>query len=479
MHPDRPRSCLLRFVPSARGVLVLICMLMAVAGVAPALASDGSKALAEYQEKGLVYDGPIADYVRKVGARVAKAAGEPDGAIHFNVLDDTAVNAFAMQGGYVFVARGLLAYLDTEDQLAAVLGHEVGHLVAKHPAKRKSLAFGSGVGAFLLGFLTRSGTIQQTAQMYSAEAISGYGRDQELEADGLGARYVKAAGYDPAAMLEVIRILKDQDLFASKVQRRVVSYHGLFASHPRNDQRLHEVIAAGGAKALPPTGVRHEGDYLQEIDGLPWGDAAANGLIRGTRYYHGSFGFVIDFPDGWRVTDSATVITATPPHGTTTLVTVEMQKVPDGGKMTPEHFFKEKLGLKPQGGRDFETDGMKGYMAVVPTEGTDYDLQIVAVIFKDDSAYVIKGDNRVKDFENQFVEGFSRTVASFRRMRRSDLEEATTTRVKTIVARPEDTYEALARKADLGPDGADRLRLINGDYPNGEPRAGDQIKTID
>ncbi|MDZ7826432.1 MAG: M48 family metalloprotease [Gammaproteobacteria bacterium] len=155
----------------------------------------------------------------------------------------------------------------------------------------------------------------QTAQAYSAAAISGYGRDQELEADGLGARYLTAAGYDPVAMLEVVRVLKDQDVFSSEVERRSSSYHGLFASHPRNDRRLHEVIRAGGAEAEPPEEVTREGDYLSMIEGLPWGDVAADGLVRDSRYYHGSFGFVIDFPDGWRVTDSRTAITASPPHG--------------------------------------------------------------------------------------------------------------------------------------------------------------------
>ncbi|HSG89868.1 MAG TPA: M48 family metalloprotease [Pseudomonadales bacterium] len=465
-----------------RALCLTLCVAAAFAMPVAWAASDGEKALAEFREKGVVYEGPLADYVKRVGARVARAAGIDDGEMHFNVLDDSSVNAFAMQGGYVFVARGLLAYLESEDQLAGVLGHEVGHLTASHPSERKTLARSSAVGAFLLGFLTRSGALYQTAEAYSAAALSGYGREQELEADGLGARYLTAAGYDPIAMLEVIRILKDQDLFSSQVERRSSSYHGLFASHPRNDRRLYEVIEAGGASAEPPGMVEYEGDYLGLIDGLPWGDAAANGLVRDSRYYHGAFGFVIDFPEGWRVTDSSTVITATPPHGTRTLVTVELQKLGDEKKMTPERFFREKLGLEPASGREIETDGMPGFMAVVPVAKEDpeaYELQLVAVIFKDDGVFVIKGENRLQAFEGEFVEGFSRTVASFRRMRRSDLDEATTTRVKTIVASPDDSYERLARRADLGAKGADRLRLLNGDFPRGEPRAGDRIKIIE
>lgn len=471
-----------RAVP-APGVLppvFMLLMLLALVVMAPPVhaASDGEQALAEFREKGVVYEGELADYVRRVGARVARAAGVADGEMTFNVLDDASVNAFAMQGGYIFVARGLLAYLSSEDQLAAVLGHEVGHLTARHPQGRKTLARSSAIGSFLLGFLTRSGALYQTAQAYSAAALSGYGRNQELEADGLGARYLRAAGYDPVAMLETIYVLKDQDLFSSQVERRTSSYHGLFASHPRNDRRLFEVIEGGGASVEPPMEIEYEGDYLSIVDGLPWGEVAADGLLRDARYYHGSFGFVLDFPQGWRVTDSATVISATPPHGSRTLLTVELQQIDDPDRTTPEAFFRDKLGLEGRGGREIETDGMPGWMAVVPVESENYELQLLAVIFKDDGAFVIKGENRLQEFEGEFVEGFSNTVASFRRLRRSDLDEATTTRVRVVVARPEDSYASLAREANLGRNGDDRLRLLNGDYPRGEPRAGDRIKII-
>jgi predicted Zn-dependent protease len=490
----------------ARLLAPLLALALACAPLAVRAASDGEKALQEFRAQGVVHDGELADYVARVGARVAASAGLEAGEITFTLLDDPQVNAFAMAGGYVFVARGLLAYLESEDQLAAVLGHEVAHLTARHPQQRKTYSRTSAIASTLLGFLTRSGALYQTAQAYSAAALSGYGREQELEADGLGAQYLAAAGYDPIAMLDVIRILKDQDTYSREVEKRASSYHGLFASHPRNDRRLFEVVQAGGAAAEPPDEVVREGDFLALLDGLAWGDAAADGLIRGRRYYHGSFGFVIDFPEEWRVTDSPTAITATAPHGTRTIVTVEMQKLEDPDDLTPEAFVTERLGVAVRGGREIEVDGMSGFMALevepepeavaaaatgdeaedageaaagTPRAGEDeYALKLVAVVFKDDSAYVIRGENRLAEFEGEFVEGFSRTVASFRRMRRSDVEEATTTRVRTVVATPEDTYEALAREASLGRDGADRLRLLNGDYPRGQPRAGDRIKII-
>ena len=116
--------------------------------------------------------------------------------------------------------------------------------------------------------------------------------------------------------------------------------------------------------------------------------------------------------------------------------------------------------------------------AAAPAE-PEYELRFVAAIEKDGSYYVIRGESRIAEHEQEFVEGYSRTVASFRRMRRADLEAAVTTRVRVVTASPEDTYETLARRGDLGKDGADRLRILNGDYPRGQPRPGDRVKIIE
>jgi predicted Zn-dependent protease len=114
--------------------------------------SDGEKALAEFEEKGAVYAGPLVEYVQRVGDRMLRAAQQDPERYTFTVLDDPSINAFAVDGGYIFVARGLLAYLENEDQLAAVLGHEIGHLVARHPQERKLGSRSARIGSTLLGF---------------------------------------------------------------------------------------------------------------------------------------------------------------------------------------------------------------------------------------------------------------------------------------------------------------------------------------
>ena len=463
--------------PRLPSVLLVLAVLMGPLGAQAR--SDGEKALAEFEEKGAVYAGPLVEYVQRVGDRMLRAAQQDPERYTFTVLDDPSINAFAVDGGYIFVARGLLAYLENEDQLAAVLGHEIGHLVARHPQERKLGSRSARIGSTLLGFLTRSGALYQTARAYSEAALSGYGRDQELEADGLGARYLQEAGYDPIAMLEVIRVLADQEEFAREVEGRSVSYHGLFASHPRNDRRLYEVIQAGAAEGVAPPAGATEGEFLALIEGLPWGAAASDGVLVDQRYFHSGLGFVVTFPEAWRVKDSPSALSATAPHGASSLITLELREEESKkGKdlPSPESMVTETLETTLEGGRPFAVDELPAFLGVVQHDGPAR--RLIAVVQKGNRYFVFKGENTHEGYEDAFLRAFSATVLSFRRMRQADLAEATTVRLALHQATPEDSYESLAATLRLGPRGADRLRLLNGDYPRGQPRPGDWLKVL-
>ena len=135
-----------------------------------------------------------------------------------------------------------MAYLDTEAELAGVLAHEIGHITERHHSRRKTASFTSKVAAVSAYILTGSGDVYDAASMYGAEIISGFGRDMELEADSAGAEYLHQTGYDVDSMLSVIGVLKDQEQYR-RVQAKASgkpsgTYHGLYASHPRNDLRL-------------------------------------------------------------------------------------------------------------------------------------------------------------------------------------------------------------------------------------------------
>ena len=204
------------------------------------------------QQMPMVDDPALQAYVQKVGEELARNSHRSTLEYHFQVVDSADINAFALPGGYIYMNRGLMAYLNSEAELAAVLGHEIGHVTARHGVRQQSMAMGSN----LLGQLVTIGTgipaAGDLSNMFGTALVKGYGRDMELEADGLGAQYLARTGYRPDAVLDVLGVLKDQDTFAREQAaaqgKQVETYHGLFASHPTHDQRLQQVV--GQAREL-------------------------------------------------------------------------------------------------------------------------------------------------------------------------------------------------------------------------------------
>ena len=195
----------------------------------------------------LYQDEAINAYVNEVGQRVAAASDRPDIEYHFFVIDSPDINAFALPGGYIYINRGLLYYFQNEAQLAAVLGHEIAHVTARHHVRQRSASAGRNIGAVFAGILTGSYTVASAAAEWGNAAAAGYGREMELEADGYGAKYMKKAGYSPDAMIDVLALLKSHERFSKQqardAGRKVPSYHGVFTSHPTSDQRLLQAVA--------------------------------------------------------------------------------------------------------------------------------------------------------------------------------------------------------------------------------------------
>jgi len=206
-------------------------------------------------------------YVSSLGQQLARKSHRNTIRYTFTVLDDPNVNAFALPGGYVYITTGLMAYLNSEGELAGVLGHEIGHVTARHGVQQASVGMATSVLVDLIN-KNASGDSGVLNQLGSA-MLSGYGRQHELQADRLGAQYLAGVGYSPNNMIDVIGVLKAQEVYAARQQgRRGGSYHGVFSSHPSNDQRLQEVVNA--ARKISSAGSRpaNRDGYLAQINGL-------------------------------------------------------------------------------------------------------------------------------------------------------------------------------------------------------------------
>lgn len=424
-------------------------------------------------EGGAYDDEELQAYVNRLGQRLVAESHLPDLEFTFTVMDDPAINAYATPGGFVYVNRGLLAYMNSEEQLVGVIGHEIAHVTARHHGRRKSQASTNKAIATAAYVLTGSAALYDAANIYGAEIISGYGREMELEADGLGAEYMFRAGYDPQALLEVIGVLKDQEQFqrvkAREKGRSGATYHGLYASHPRNDKRLQTVIRAAnelddGTYIESP---EVPGEFRKMTDGIVWGPSV-EGLRAEDRYYHNKLEFTVEQPEGWNVEATARAITLNSPDGETSL-TIRLRRKSD--EKTPEQLLRETASGELASGVVLQQSGLDGYTALATASGVTKRL---AVIDKEKLSYLFEGDAR--DFAAS-DEQLLAIIESFRPMHPREKSSSSARYVRYIQVPRDATMESIAANVKID-DAEGYLRLINDMYPRGEPRTGDWIKVV-
>jgi predicted Zn-dependent protease len=412
-------------------------------------------------------------YVNEVGQRLAKQSQRPDLPWHFTVVDSPDVNAFALPGGYVYITRGIMAYLNSEAELAGVVGHEIGHVTARHGVRQQSASTAVGLGA-VLGSVLVPGMSNQAGATLAQAWTAGYGRDHELEADRLGAEYLAKTHYDPQAMIEVIGVLKNQELFAAEQAKRdgrtQRTYHGTFDTHPDNDARLRQVVDEAGkyAVANPREG---RTDYLQKMVGLVFGDSPDQGVIRNNALLHEKLGLTIQFPPGWRVQNRPDRVVATSPQGD---ALVELQQGPKNDK--PLETLQK--GVKLDAGARYDSGKLSGYPAAFAAGAQDGKPVVVAVVVFNGTQYLIAGMARDQAVYTRERSTLRAAINSFRALAPAEKQAARPYVLRLITAQPGTTMAGLARQSPLGADAQSQLRLMNDLYPAGEPKPGQLLKIV-
>ncbi len=496
-------SGILRFAAPQRGWKAACCALwlallagFPVAGLlAASAATDAAKGRRIYNEimqKARVYADPeLTAYVDAVGQRMAQASDRRGLDYVFTLIDDPSANAYAIPGGYVFVNRGLLAYLQSEDQLAAVLGHELAHITARHASRQESTGEFTKAASSILGGLTQyytgSGDLAALPQYLGAAWFSGYGRKMELEADRLGVKFLVRAGYDPAAMLSVIKVLKDQELAAlrnrSDQKKPTPKYHGVFSTHPSNDRRLHEVLEEGAALGSGSARRESIGDYLQLIDGLAFGPSKSFGFDRTNTYYNRSLGISVDFPDAWQVSSRGSRLLGHPlDDSRLSYLSVTVAKAPEDVPI--ETYFTRSMGRNQiADGRHFETaTGLPGYRAAVQSHpgGGGFARRSAALVFSRGRAYMVLGEVTRPELFADWLVAFEGTLESLHELSADENFTVATRRIRLHITTSGESYESLATTVGVRNAGAvELLRLLNADYPKGGFGPGERIKLLE
>ena len=288
------------------------------------------------QQFGLVEDAALQEYVHGLGTRLAQASERPDLPWTFRVADDPTPNAFAAPGGFIFITRGLLALLRNEAELVSVLGHEIGHVTARHSVAMMSRAqlaqLGLGIGSMI------SPTVAQFGDLAAGGLqllFLSYGRDAERQADDLGYRYSLEQGFDVREMSNVFAALQQSARLAG--QSQVPSW---LATHPYPEDRIARIEKK--LADLPPAANPRrvgEDEYLARIDGLTYGDNPRDGYFDANRFLHPELAFRIDFPKGWRTQNLAQAVVAGSPAED---ALIQLMLVPGTPREAADAFFRQQ-----------------------------------------------------------------------------------------------------------------------------------------
>ena len=482
------------FLSTFLGITILGANLSVGSGQAAAMSEAeeieiGKKAHKAILQKYRVYNNPgLQKYIAYVGNKLAEKGDRPHLKYSFLVLDSEEVNAFALPGGYIYITRGLMAYLNNEAELAAVLGHEIGHVTGRHAAKQESaskIAKAGSALAAILGSLYVPGLDPNIgydiASTGSSALLSGYGRDHELESDQIGAHLLAKTGYDPQAMLDVIATLKNQESYEFKLarleERRPHAYHGLFASHPDSDTRLQEVI--GTANSLKTDTPTYSGSdaYQNLTNGLSYGQNVRTGVVVNRGLYHGPLGYAILFPKRWLIDKSSNTVNAKPQAGQ---ALIQINYFTANPKISPRDFMVKKLGVSGlRNDKSMTINKLPAHTGIAVID-TPYGRRLsrITLIYFGRRAYLISGTTKDTRGLNRYDDEFLETAKSFRPMSRQERMAARQLRIRLIQANDQTTYKSLAANSPLQHLAEEQLRLLNGDYPRGKIESGEMVKIV-
>ncbi|WP_240310891.1 M48 family metalloprotease [Altererythrobacter sp. ZODW24] len=452
--------------------------------ITPTEAKQGSEAhpqlLAEF---GGAMTGPYANYVERVGKNISVQSGLGNAQDDFNVslLNSSVNNAFAIPGGYVYVTRQLVGLMNNEAELAGVLGHEVGHVAARHSAKRQARSqrnsilgvLGQVASSVLLGDSGLGKIGQQLSSQVPQLATLSYSRNQELQADELGIQYLNNAGYDPRAMATLLSSLAAQNSLDAQLQGRGNATMPAWAStHPDPASRVQTALG----KAQGMTGVTNRDTFLARIDGIMYGDDPKQGIIEGSTFTHPDLRLSFSAPQGFYMVNGTRAVSINGDSGRGQLSTGPY----NGNLDTYVRGVFTALGgdqqtIAPQEMKRTTVNGIPATYgtARVNNGQSNVDVVVFAYEFSKTSAFhfmTISQSGRSGTFNPMFQ--------SMRRISSAEAARIVPRKVDVVTVRRSDTVQSLANRMAYDTGKVERFRVLNGLSSSQGVTAGQKVKIV-
>ncbi len=427
-------------------------------------------------------DGAPAAYVRNVGTRITSQTNITGGASSFRVtaLNSPVMNAFAVPGGYLYVTRQLLGLMNDEAELASVIGHEAGHITARHSSERQRTNILSQLGALLVGAVTGSGQLAQIAGQAGQVWALSYSRSQELEADDLGIRYMTAAGYDPSASPSMLASLGAWSDLEARFQGRendARSVPSWARTHPLSADRVRRATTRVQQTGRAGQGIRNREQHLAAISNMYFDDDPAQGVVEGRDFRHPDLRLAFTVPQGFTMQNGASAVSiagssgqaqfSTGPYSGNLATYIGQVYRALGGNQQQIQYSQPQSTTINGIPAAFSTARVQSQQGVL-------DVSVVAYQFESNRAYHFATITRA----GTGLGPFSSMVQSVRRL---TAQEAAAIRPRVIqihTVRAGDTMQSLAGRMAYTTYQLERFRALNGLAANAALRPGDRVKLV-
>jgi len=427
---------------------------------------------------GTISDAELQRYVTSVGTLLARTSELPNLRFTFTVLNTDMINAFALPGGYVYITRGLLALANSEAEIAGVLAHEIGHVTARHAAQRHSRSVFAGIGAAAVGILTGSGELANVASSGLGGYLRGYSREQEFEADKLGIRYLKRAGFDARAMASFLSSLRANTRLTARQMGKSpdkIDEANIMSTHPRTVERVERAAReAGGVPVRNPIVGRDV--YLRKIGGLIYGDTPEQGFVRGRDFLHPDMRFRFRVPRDFQLTNQPNQVLAKGPGG---VVIIFAAAARAGGRSPYDYLanvWARNLRLNELDRRSI--NGMPAASATARARSRQgiHNLRFVAIRRGEHMyRFMFIGP---RGSSQRLYDASRETSTSFRGVSHAEAQGWQPHRIRIVRVRRGHTVARMARRMAVDKLAEEHFRVLNGLAPGDRLTPGQKVKII-
>ena len=383
---------------------------------------------------GGVYDNArLHAMISKMVDRLVAASERPNLKYEVTLLNSPAINAFALPNGHLYVTRGLIVLANDKAELASVLAHEMGHVIARHAAIREEQARQAALVSHVVSDVLSDPQMGALALAKSKLALASFSRAQEFEADGIGVGISARSGFDPYG---ASRFLTDMQRNADlkSAERGGDAYASDFlAAHPSTPERVKNALINARQYSGPGTGERDRNEYLSDLDGVVYGEDPSEGFVRGRRFLHPKLGFTFLAPPGFSLDNTAQAVLGLKAGGGEAM-RLDVVTVP-AEQSLPNYLNSGWMdNVDPSSVTEFTVNGFPA--ATATARGQQWSFRLFAVRFGSD---VYRFIFAAKNMTAQADQSFRELILSFRRMSLKESQQVKPLRMKVVTVGAHDS----------------------------------------